>query len=404
LRPVGGLALASAAGQGSAMLRACATDPAASRGRRYPEAASLTRDAFQRDRDRIVHCSAFRRLRDKTQVFVRPDGDHFRVRLTHSLEVAQIARAVARALGLNEDLTEACALAHDLGHPPFGHSGEGALECAMAPFGGFDHNAQTVRIVTRLEQRYPGFDGLNLSWETIEGLAKHNGPVTAVPWALAEADAEFALDLGTWPGLEAQVAAAADDIAYDNHDLDDGLRAGLFDIDDVLAVPFVADCWGAVTARFPHVVARRRLVPELVREQIGRMVDDLLVTSRARIAAAAPQSVGDVRAAGHALVGFAPAMAEAAATLKAFLRARMYTHPEVARLRDPAVEIVAGLFAALHADPEALPSRWRDTLPGAEPERARHIGDFIAGMTDRYALREFTRVVGPPPMPAVAPL
>jgi putative nucleotidyltransferase with HDIG domain len=272
LRPVGGLALASAAGQGSAMLRACATDPAASRGRRYPEAASLTRDAFQRDRDRIVHCSAFRRLRDKTQVFVRPDGDHFRVRLTHSLEVAQIARAVARALGLNEDLTEACALAHDLGHPPFGHSGEDALECAMAPFGGFDHNAQTVRIVTRLEQRYPGFDGLNLSWETIEGLAKHNGPVTAVPWALAEADAEFALDLGTWPGLEAQVAAAADDIAYDNHDLDDGLRAGLFDIDDVLAVPFVADCWGAVTARFPHVVARRRLVPELVREQIGRMV------------------------------------------------------------------------------------------------------------------------------------
>ena len=381
----------------------CATDPAASRGRRYPEAASATRDAFQRDRDRIVHCSAFRRLRDKTQVFVRPDGDHFRVRLTHSLEVAQIARAVARALGLNEDLTEACALAHDLGHPPFGHSGEDALAAAMAPFGGFDHNAQTVRIVTRLEQRYPAFDGLNLSWETLEGLAKHNGPVTAVPWALAEADAGFALDLGTWPGLEAQVAAAADDIAYDNHDLDDGLRAGLFGIDDVLAVPFVAESWAAVTARFPAVYERRRLVPELVREQIGRMVDDLLATSRARIAAAAPRSVADVRAAGHALIGFSDGMTARAGVLKHFLRSRMYTHPDVARLRDPAVKVVAGLFATLHADPQALSDRWRTSLPDTEPARARHIGDFIAGMTDRYALREFSRVAGAPPMPARLP-
>ncbi|MGI4877846.1 MAG: deoxyguanosinetriphosphate triphosphohydrolase [Janthinobacterium lividum] len=376
-----------------------ATDPAASRGRRFAEASSATRDAFQRDRDRIVHCSAFRRLRDKTQVFVAPDGDHFRVRLTHSLEVAQIARAVARALGLNEDLTEACALAHDLGHPPFGHSGEDALEAAMAPFGGFDHNAQTVRIVTRLEQRYPGFDGLNLSWETIEGLAKHNGPVVAPTWALAEADAGFALDLATWPGLEAQVAAAADDIAYDNHDLDDGLRAGLFTIDDVVAVPFVADCWAKVTARFPGVAERRRLVPELVRDQIGRMVDDLLATSRARIAAVAPRSVADVRAAGHALIGFSDGMAASAGSLKTFLRTRMYTHPEVARLRDPAVEIVAGLFAAFDADPGLLPPRWRATMPLAEPARARHVGDFIAGMTDRYALREYSRVVGPSPMP-----
>jgi dGTPase len=376
-----------------------ATDPAASRGRRFAEAGSATRDAFQRDRDRIVHCSAFRRLRDKTQVFVAPDGDHFRVRLTHSLEVAQVARTLARALGLNEDLTEACALAHDLGHPPFGHSGEDALEAAMTPFGGFDHNAQTVRIVTRLEQRYPGFDGLNLSWEALEGLAKHNGPVTAPTWALAEADTGFPLDLATWPGLEAQVAAAADDIAYDNHDLDDGLRAGLFAIDDVLAVPFVAECWGAVTARFPHVTERRRLVPELVRDQIGRMVDDLLVTSRARIAAAAPRSVAEVRGAGHALIGFSPEMDAAAGALKTFLRTRMYTHPKVARLRDPAVEIVAGLFATLHADPAALPLRWHATLPAAEPDRARHIADFIAGMTDRYALKEYARVVGPPPMP-----
>jgi len=376
-----------------------ATDPAASRGRRFAEAGSTTRDAFQRDRDRIVHCSAFRRLRDKTQVFVAPDGDHFRVRLTHSLEVAQIARTLARALGLNEDLTEACALAHDLGHPPFGHSGEDALEAAMAPFGGFDHNAQTVRIVTRLEQRYPGFDGLNLSWETLEGLAKHNGPVAAPTWALVEADAGFPLDLATWPGLEAQVAAAADDIAYDNHDLDDGLRAGLFAIDDVCAVPFVADCWAGVTARFPHVAERRRLVPELVRDQIGRMVDDLLAASRARIAITSPRSVADIRAAGHALIGFSDEMAAAAGALKTFLRTRMYTHPDVARLRDPSAGVVTGLFAALHADPDALQPRWRATLPVAEPDRARHVGDFIAGMTDRYAIREYVRIIGPAPLP-----
>ena len=374
-----------------------ATDPAASRGRRFAEAPSATRDAFQRDRDRIVHCSAFRRLRDKTQVFVAPDGDHFRVRLTHSLEVAQIARAVARALGLNEDLTEACALAHDLGHPPFGHSGEDALEAAMAPFGGFDHNAQTVRLVTRLEQRYPGFDGLNLSWETIEGLAKHNGPVTMPTWALVEADAGFPLDLATWPGLEAQVAAAADDIAYDNHDLDDGLRAGLFAIDDILAVPFVAECWAAVKARFPHVTERRRLVPELVREQIGRMVDDLLGATRARLAGVG--SIYEVRAAGRALVDFSPPMRDAADALKGFLRARMYRHPLVARLRDPSQHVVAGLFAACHANPAHLPDGWQATLPAAEPARARHIGDFIAGMTDRYALKTYERIVGPSPLP-----
>ena len=377
-----------------------ASDPAGSRGRLHPQPASDTRDAFQRDRDRIIHCSAFRRLRYKTQVFVAPDGDHYRVRLTHSLEVAQIARTIARALGLNEDLTEALALAHDLGHPPFGHSGEDALEAAMGPYGGFDHNAQTLRVVTTLEHRYPGFDGLNLSWETLEGLAKHNGPVYAPGWALAGYDAVQPLDLPTWPSLEAQVAAAADDIAYDNHDLDDGLRAGLFDIDQVRSVAFTDASWRAVTARFPAVTARRRLVPELVREQIGAMVDDLLAEARRRLADAAPQSANDVRNTGRRLVGFSPAMAAAAATLKAFLRHRMYAHPRVIALRHPSQQVVAALFAAFHADPAAMPGDWAAATPAAEPERARHVADFVAGMTDRYALRCHERLIGPSPLPA----
>ena len=329
-----------------------ATDPTRSRGRRYPEPASPTRTVFQRDRDRIVHSSAFRRLRYKTQVFVAPDGDHFRVRLTHSLEVAQIARSLARALGLDEDLTEALALAHDLGHPPFGHSGEDALAVAMTPYGGFDHNAQTVRIVTKLETRYPGWDGLNLSWETLEGLAKHNGPIHAPTWAMAEADAQFPLDLAGYAGLEAQIAALADDIAYDNHDLDDGIRAGLFSVEELVAeVPFTAASWAKVTARWPDIDARptdrrRRLVPELMRDQIGRMVDDLLAETRRRIAEVRPQSVADVRAAGQALAGFTPELVAETEALKAFLRARMYRHPRVAALRDPSQNVVAGLFAA----------------------------------------------------------
>ena len=376
-----------------------ASDPARSRGREHPETASATRDAFQRDRDRIVHSSAFRRLRDKTQVFVAPDGDHFRVRLTHSLEVAQIARTLARALGINEDLTEACALAHDIGHPPFGHSGEDALQAAMAPYGGFDHNAQTVRVLTRLEHRYPAHDGLNLSWETVEGLAKHNGPVAAAPWALAEIDAAWPLELTGWSGLEAQVAALADDIAYDNHDLDDGIRAGLFTLDDLLSVLFTAECWAAMKARFPATTEKRRLVPELVREQIGRMTADLLAETRARLAEAAPRSVEDVRSAGRALVAFSAPMAAAEKELKAFLRARMYRHPSVLALRDPSQHIVAGLFDALHAEPERLPAQWLATLPPVEPLRARHIADFIAGMTDRFAIREYERLVGPSPLP-----
>jgi dGTPase len=378
-----------------------ATDHARSRGRRHSEPGSATRTAFQRDRDRIVHSGAFRRLRYKTQVFVAPDGDHFRVRLTHSLEVAQIARTLARALGLDEDLTEALALAHDLGHPPFGHSGEDALEAAMAPWGGFDHNAQTLRIVTRLENRYPGWDGLNLSWETLEGLAKHNGPIHAPGWAMAAADAPFPLDLASHAGLEAQVAALADDIAYDNHDLDDGIRAGLFDIDEVVAaVPFTAQAWARVTARWPGVTARRRLVPELVRDQIGRMTDDLLGETRRRIAIACPSDVAAVRAAGRPLAGFSTALAAETATLKDFLRRRMYRHPQVAALRDPSKLVVAGLFTALHADPAAMPGDWAAAMPATEPDRARHVADFIAGMTDRYALKSYAHLVGSSPLPA----
>lgn len=375
------------------------------RGRCHPEEASATRSPFQRDRDRIIHSTAFRRLRYKTQVFVAPDGDHFRVRLTHSLEVAQIARTLARVLGLDEDLTEALALAHDLGHPPFGHSGEDALEAAMAPYGGFDHNAQTLRIVTRLECRYPGWDGLNLTWETLEGLAKHNGPIHLPGWAMAQADADWPLDLSTHAGLEAQVAALADDIAYDNHDLDDGIRAGLFSLDEVAeAVPFVAETLAAVRTRWPGVSALRRLVPELVRAQIGRMTDDLLQTSQHNIATVAPRSVSDVRRAGRALIAVSPDMQAQTAALKAFLRQRMYRHPRVTTLRDPSQQVVTAIFHALHGQPEALPADWRETLPEAQPARARHIGDFVAGMTDRYALHIHERLIGPSPLPADVPL
>jgi dGTPase len=377
-----------------------ATHWQASRGRLHPEAPSATRSPFARDRDRIIHSGAFRRLRYKTQVFVAPDGDHFRVRLTHSLEVAQIARSLARALQVDEDLTEALALAHDLGHPPFGHSGEDALERAMAPWGGFDHNGHALRIVTKLECRHPGWDGLNLSWETLEGLAKHNGPIFEPGWALAGVDADWRLDLTSHAGLEAQIAAIADDIAYDNHDLDDGIRAGLFDIDEITAaVPFVADCWRAVTARWPGVSARRRLVPELVREQMGRMVDDLLATTRARLATIEAASVADVRGAGHSIAGLSAPLLAAVGELKGFLRERMYRAPAVARLRDPSEAVVEGLFAALHVDPAGLPGDWATTCPADEPARARHVGDFVAGMTDRYALKRYRELVGPSPLP-----
>jgi len=378
-----------------------ASDPARSRGRRHAERRGETRgprDAFQRDRDRIIHSIAFRRLRHKTQVFVAPDGDHFRVRLTHSLEVAQIGRTIARALGLNEDLTEALCLAHDIGHPPFGHAGEDALKEATRDAGGFDHNAHTLRVLTALETPYPACDGLNLSWETLEGLAKHNGPVTAPTWAMAAADADFPLDLASHASLEAQVAALADDIAYDNHDIDDGLRAGLMDLDEVLAQPHVAEGWRAVTARYPDL-PRDRLVAELVREQIGRMVNDMLDETRARIADAGVASVGEVRAAGRTLAAFSPAMAARERAFKRFMYARLYHHPYQLEVAERARVVVAGLAAAYRADPDALPEGWRARLPAGEPWRTRHIADFIAGMTDRYAVARYRELIGPIDMP-----
>ncbi|QPQ56278.1 deoxyguanosinetriphosphate triphosphohydrolase [Allosphingosinicella flava] len=377
-----------------------ASDPARSRGRLHPEAGGETRgprDAFQRDRDRIIHSIPFRRLRHKTQVFVAPDGDHFRVRLTHSLEVAQIGRTLARALGLNEDLTEALCLAHDIGHPPFGHSGEDALQEAMAEAGGFDHNANTIRQLTKMESPYPRFDGLNLTWETLEGLAKHNGPVTRPTWAMREANAAFPLDLETWPSLEAQIAAIADDIAYDNHDIDDGIRAGLIALDDVLEVPFVADSWDTVRRRYPDVPAER-LRPELIREQIGRMVNDVLVETRRRVAEAGVSSADGVRQAGRQLGGFSEAMAERERALKTFLYARIYRSPPILAVQDTAKGVLARLFAVYRDNPSLLPPEWAaDTSD--RTRCIRRIGDFIAGMTDRYAISRHEELIGPVELP-----
>jgi dGTPase len=373
-----------------------ASYPEHSRGRRHGEASALVRgprDAFQRDRDRIIHSISFRRLRHKTQVFMAPDGDHFRVRLTHSLEVAQIGRTIARTLGLNEDLTEALCLAHDIGHPPFGHAGEDALKAALSDHGGFDHNGHTLRTLTAIERPYPRWDGLNLSWETLEGLAKHNGPVRHPGWALREVDAGFPLDLDSHASLEAQVAALADDIAYDNHDIDDGLRAGLLTLDQLLAVPLVARVWDAARREFPDV-APKRLASELIRSQIGVMVNDLVAETRARIAESGVGDVADIRAAGRALVGFSEEMRIEERDLKRFMYANLYHHPRQLAAADAAHGIVQGLFAAYHADPASLPEEWRERLPDDEPACSRHIADFIAGMTDRYAVRCYREMVG----------
>jgi dGTPase len=372
-----------------------AARPERSRGRLHPEIQSGPRgprDIFQRDRDRIVHCVAFRRLRHKTQVFVAPDGDHFRVRLTHSLEVAQIGRTIARALGLNEDLTEALCLAHDLGHPPFGHAGEDALDAALANVGGFDHNAHALRIVTRLETPYPGFDGLNLSWEALEGLAKHNGPIAAPTWALAEADAQYDLELSSWPGLEAQVSAIADDIAYDNHDIDDGLRAGLLDIDELIEMPLVARLWQAIGERHPGISTEKRQ-RALVRDMIGTMVGDVLAETKRRVSDCGVETIDDVRAADRQLAGFSEDLAVAERALKRFLYARLYDLPELRPVRIEADRVVANLAAAYRADPSLLPELWQS---GGE----RGIGDFIAGMTDRFAIARHEALVGPVNLPA----
>ena len=378
-----------------------ASDPAASKGRLHQEQSGIDRgprDDFQRDRDRIIHSIAFRRLRHKTQVFMAPDGDHFRVRLTHSLEVAQIGRTIARILGLNEDLTEALCLAHDIGHPPFGHAGEDALRAALAGAGGFDHNGHTLRTLMTIERPYPLIDGLNLSWETLEGLAKHNGPVRHPGWALAAADAAFPLALASHASLEAQVAAIADDIAYDNHDIDDGLRAGLLSVDQLCAVPIVARGWAAARARYPGV-EHRRLARELVRGQIGTMVNDLIAETSARIAASGVRTAADVRAAGRPLVGFSDAMRVEERDLKRFMYANLYHHPVQLAAATAARGVVGGLFAAYRADPATMPAEWRDRLPGAGVARDRHIGDFIAGMTDRYAVTRYRELVGPIDLP-----
>ncbi len=368
-------------------LQPYACHPGASRGRLHPEPQSDIRgprDIFQRDRDRIIHSIAFRRLRHKTQVFVAPDGDHYRVRLTHSLEVAQIGRTIARALGLNEDLTEALCLAHDIGHPPFGHAGEDALEEALKPFGGFDHNAQTLRTLTLLESPYPRWRGLNLSWELLEGLAKHNGPVGAPGWALAAVDAGFDLALDRWPSLEAQIAAVADDIAYDNHDIDDGIRAGLLTIEQLTTLPFIAEYWEAILRRYPDI-APDRLVSELIREQIGVMVNDVIDATRDRLAAQRIQTVDDVRGAAAAIGGFSPAMVERERSLKRFMYENLYHHPAQNAAADTAKRVIGDLFTAYSSDPARMPPEWHDALPPEEPQRSRHITDFLAGMTDRYA-------------------
>ena len=376
-----------------------AAQPSRSRGRLHPEPDSGPRgprDIFQRDRDRIVHSVAFRRLSHKTQVFIAPDGDHFRVRLTHSIEVAQIGRTMARALGLNEDLTEALCLAHDLGHPPFGHAGEDSLDAALADAGGFDHNGHTIRVVTRLETPYPEFDGLNLSWDALEGLAKHNGPVAEPEWAMAEANAAWDLELATWPSLEAQVAAIADDIAYDNHDIDDGLRAGIVDLDELVELPIVRRHWSAIGQRHAGISVERRQ-RALVRDMIGAMVGDVLAETRHRVGEAGVESVEDVRSAGRPFVGFSAALAAEERELKRFLYERLYNSPQLAAVRDEAQRVVANLAAAYRNDPSLLPEPWRrgeDRL-----RQLRTIGDYIAGMTDRYAIARHAELVGPVELP-----
>ena len=379
-----------------------ACDPDRSRGRLFQEPPSRTRSPFRRDCDRVIHSTAFRRLKHKTQVFVFHEGDHYRTRLTHSLEVAQIARALARQLGLDEDLTETLALAHDLGHPPFGHAGERALDACLKSHGGFDHNAQTLRVVTALEHRYPDFDGLNLTWESLEGIVKHNGPLTdrsgapvgdhGVPIGIAEYVKTHDLELWSFASLEAQVAAIADDIAYDAHDIDDGLRAGLFAIDDLKVMPLLADMIGEIDAHYAGLDQDRRGA-ELVRDLISYLIGSVVSEANKRLDAAHPMSPEDVRHHDQQLVAFSPAVAAAEAAIKAFLKQHMYRHPRVMRVMGEAEDIVASLFARYQGDPTALPAEWQDGITQeSEAARARRIGNFIAGMTDRFALTEHQRL------------
>jgi dGTPase len=382
-----------------------ASDPGRNRGRLHCEPISPTRNAFRRDCDRIIHSTAFRRLAYKTQVFVFHEGDHFRTRLTHTLEVAQIARSLARALGLDEDLSEALALAHDLGHPPVGHAGERALDRCLAACGGFDHNAQSLRVVTALERRYVGFDGLNLSWETLEGLVKHNGPLIlrdgsptlryrerGIPQAIQRYGERQDLELWSFASAEAQIAAIADDIAYDAHDIDDGLRADFFTLDDLAGVPLVREILGDIGARH-GTLDTTRLVHELVRRMITRMIEDVIAETRNRLSVLSAHSVDDVRHAGSPVGAFSPAMAEADRAIKGFLYPRMYRHLRIMRIMNDAERVISDLFTRYAAEPGIIPTDWAHSSPHDDPASlSRRIADFIAGMTDRYALVEHARL------------
>ena len=386
------------------MLAAYASDPARVRGRRHAEDESAFRTCFQRDRDRIIHCSAFRRLKHKTQVFVEHEGDYYRTRLTHSLEVAQVARTISGVLGLNDELTEAVALAHDLGHTPFGHTGEDALHALMQPYGGFDHNAQALRIVTRLERHYAAFDGLNLTWETLEGIAKHNGPLLGpavrakdrgpLPQALADYNALHDLELHTHASAEAQVAALSDDIAYNNHDLHDGLRAGLFSEAQVAELPVLRQAYANVDRTWPGLEPMRRR-HEALRRFFGVLVEDVIATSRQLLANAAPRSAQDVRGLGYPVVRFSDMMWRDLQAIRAFLFEHMYRAPSVMEKRREVTQVVEDLFPLYLSNPSLLPSRWTDDVAAAKDDvaLARLVADYIAGMTDRFALQEHARVM-----------
>ena len=378
-----------------------ACDPEKSRGRLVPESESPTRTVFQRDRDRIIHSTAFRRLKHKTQVFIAHEGDHYRTRLTHTIEVAQIARALARSMRLDEDLAEAIALVHDFGHTPFGHTGEDALNDKMRDFGGFDHNAQSLRIVTNLEKRYAEFDGLNLTWETLEGLVKHNGPLTdahgaglkhPVPTAIIEYNAQHDLELARFASLEAQCAAIADDIAYNAHDIDEGLRSGLLTLDALEAVPIIGDILRAVRQKYP-TLDDVRTSHEIVRRQITIMVEDVIRAAQANLETVNPQTVDDIHGAGRTIVGFSAPLREQEKMLKAFLYKNLYFHDSVVRVRKSADRIVRDLFDTYLADEQCMPEGWRDgRTKGDLTSRARLVADFLAGMTDTYAVREHRRL------------
>ncbi len=386
------------------MLAPYACHPDASRGRLHVERMSSFRSPFQRDRDRIIHSSAFRRLKHKTQVFVEHEGDYYRTRLTHTIEVAQVARTIAGVLGLNTDLAEAVALAHDLGHTPFGHTGEDAMEALMAPYGGFDHNAQALRIVTRLERHYADFDGLNLTWETLEGIAKHNGPVAGpnadkkhdgpLPYALAEVNALWDLELATHASAEAQVAAIADDVAYSHHDLHDGLRSGLFSEDDLMDLPVTGPAFAEVDALYPGLDKMRRR-HEALRRVFGRMVEDVIAVARNRLEAARPASVDDIRHLGTTVIRFSKPLYQELKAIRSFLFNRMYRAPSVMVERARVTQVVNGLFPLFMAQPDLLPPEWHPDVAATQgdTELARIVADYVAGMTDRFALSEAQRLL-----------